>query len=203
METPPRFKPLAPCSWPSDAGGGDAQRGTPPHPPAAWLSVASHHRGQPGVGGWGLAATGSKRSSGLLGMPREEGKGRGLRNNSLSPNTKWPRVGVGMCQASTPAAWEITRGTQAELGGGWGSLPWRPLMLCRWEGLTSPLHSVQRQECTPAKSPSSAPPPHQGPPRLCGYRHAQGLAAGCPSDTPPRPPLQQSLPGPPWPILTA
>lgn len=148
-------------------------------PPPAWLSLASHHRGQPSVGAWGLAAPGSKCSSGLLGMPREGGKGRGLRNNSLSPNTKWPRVGVGMCQASTPAAWEITRGTQAELGVGWGSLPWRPLMLCRWEGLTSPLHSVQRQESTPAKSPSSAPLPlPPGPSQALRVQTGSGAGRG-------------------------
>ena len=131
------------------------------------------------MGGWGLAATGSERSAGLLGMPREGGKGRGLRNNSLSPNTKWPRVGVGMCQASTPAAWEVTRGTQAELGGGGGSLIWRPPRLCGWEGLTPPLHSVQRQESTPAKSPSSAPLPlPAGPSQALRVRTGSGAGRG-------------------------
>lgn len=106
--TPPRSNSTAPGSQP-----GKAERGsTSVMPPSPTLpcSASPDHRGCPSMGGWGHGDW----TNPILDAHSWAGPRSGKRQlHFLKPQQSGPG---GMCQVSTPAAWEITRLTKL----GWG-----------------------------------------------------------------------------------
>jgi len=124
---PSGTNPAAPRCQPGEAGRrgreGPCQSGGPQPEPCLALHAPTAGMGGATVTGlWDTVLNAQLVGSG----------GERPGNTSLSLNKEQP---LGMCQASTPAAWGTTRLAQAELGGEQG-LPWRPPRLGSGEGLT-------------------------------------------------------------------